>query len=520
PFEGGPYTMQAAAGKTVQAQWNILSRVHFHPSERVSEHTMTLSWVGQEIPEVSADEGCESREKSGEAGTFSEKVFPDSEPAEALGSSTAGAEVVVATEEKTETKPVENSGPRSDSGQLVVTSEGLAKRESDFELNKADTIAKIAKGVVHDFNNSLAAIRGHLQIIQPDVEVGSLSYQAIQKVIITIADTSTELCRKLLNYTKGRREDKRACPVEELVNEAIAITGFGSNVTCQKILPEDLWMVMAERIEMVQVINNLLINAQQAMPDGGSVLITAENLPVEPGFSLELEPNDYVAITIRDRGTGISEEEMPKIFDALYTTKKEGSGLGLYTCAGIVQSHGGHIEVRSKKSVGTEVLIYIPAATEKEAARSRAKKKEDADAEGLVDLPLPIQRKARVLMVEDQEEIYNVGRTFLEQSGHTVAWASSGQEAVEIYRKQFCEGRGFDVVIMDLTLPGGMSGEDTLKELRRVDPEVRCVASSGSFDRNAGEEFRRKGFTAILPKPYPLENLESSVRRALLMQTA
>lgn len=457
PFRGR-YPLRVLGGGVVEADWNISSKSSAEAAGE-AEHTVTLRWVSAAVEAPAKAEG-------------------ESEP---------------------------------------------LSEDHAFELNKADTIAHIARGIVHDFNNSLTAIRGHLEVAIGEVDEKAPVREALDHAM-DAALTTSDLCHRLLSYAKGRRSSKQSCTVGDIVQQAVAITGFGSNVTCQQFLDDDVWPVLADGIQIVQVINNLLVNAQQAMPDGGSIALVAENVPIEGHSPTGLPPGEYVAITVRDRGVGIPEEQQDRIFEALYTTKPEGTGLGLATCAQIVSSHEGYIDVHSVPNKGSEFIVYLPAAPE-------AAEKSEVPVNGVVPRDFgndelresgpegalsPVPTQLKILVVEDQIAISKIAETFLKKLGHLVVCVGSGQEALTALQEARHEGDPFDLGIVDMTLPGGMNGEDTFRELCHIDPHLIGVATSGSMDRESLPDYQQKGFAAILPKPFALSKLREVVEEAML----
>lgn len=385
-----------------------------------------------------------------------------------------------------------------------------------FEKNKADIISQIAKGIVHDFNNSLAAIRGHLEVALS----GSVGDEDSVRKALEATDTTAKLCQRLLTYARGDREEKRPCAVTELVQQAVSIACLGSGITCKINVPPDLWPVRADGIQIVQVINNLLMNAQQAMPSGGLIGLTAENKPAGEANCPALPPGDYVAIKVRDRGIGIPEELQDKIFHSLFTTKPGGTGLGLSTCARIVANHDGYIDVTSAPNRGSEFVVYLPAALGVAGAKARHSESVEGETEEAPTPPGVTPTQLKVLLIEDQAGIAQIAETYLAQLGHEVIWVEEGQRGVGLFRDAWRAGDPFDVAIIDLTLPGGMSGEDTFRDLQRIDPDVIAIATSGSLDDGLCEAYRKRGFAAILPKPFALQRLGDVLHEALACHAA
>jgi CheY-like chemotaxis protein len=225
------------------------------------------------------------------------------------------------------------------------------------------------------------------------------------------------------------------------------------------------------------------------MPGGGTISVDCENVTVEAENPLPLEKGDYIKISIKDRGTGISEEHMTKIFDPYFTTKEKGSGLGLATAYSIVKRHYGHIEVESTLGLGTTFHIYLPASKEK------ALDKKPSEAK-------PISGKGNILIMDDDELVRDSLGQILESLGYHSEFAIDGREAVEAYRNAMASGQPFDVVIMDLTIPGGAGGKDTIEKLKKVDPNIKAIVSSGYSHDPVMANYCDYGFKAVLTKPY------------------
>jgi len=279
----------------------------------------------------------------------------------------------------------------------------------------------------------------------------------------------------------------------------------GSNVRCQFFIPDDLWTVEMDEGQMSQVINNLVINAIEAMPEGGMIKVKAENITVEKEKGLPLKAGKYIKISIEDQGTGISKEHLPKIFDPYFTTKQKGSGLGLATAYSIVKRHDGYISVESKLGVGTTFYIYLPAS-EKRVPKRKAKKDEILSGEG------------KVLLMDDEEAIRKVAGNMLKHLGYEVEFAEEGAQAIELYKKARESGDPFDLVILDLTVPGGMGGKEAIKRLREVDPGVKAIVSSGYSNDPIIAEFKKYGFSGVVAKPYKIKELSEELRKVMMVE--
>jgi CheY-like chemotaxis protein len=290
-----------------------------------------------------------------------------------------------------------------------------------------------------------------------------------------------------------------------LLTDSVRLALSGSRCLCHVDVTGDLWPARVDPVRIKQVFNNLLINASQAMPDGGTILATTENVVIGPGDAVDARPGSYVMVRVHDRGEGIPPEVLPEIFKRNFTTKKTGHGLGLASSYHIIRSHEGAITVSSRVNVGTEFCVYLPACP--------------AEVPSAPDPPrepaaLPASRGGRVLIVDDQHVVRAAVRASVHALGYEAEEAGTGEDAVELYRNRFDEGRPFQVVLMDLTLPGGHSGDDALREIRRIDVRARVIASSGGFESDALETCRQLGYIGILPKPFDVERLAAALEAA------
>ena len=253
---------------------------------------------------------------------------------------------------------------------------------------------------------------------------------------------------------------------------------------------------------MSQVVNNLVINADQAMPEGGVVRIHAENVTIGQEEILSLKGGRYVRISVEDHGVGIVREHLQKIFDPYFTTKRKGSGLGLATVYSIINNHDGHITVESKTGTGTTFHFYLPAS-EKRLPRREAEAGE------------PLMGKGRVLIMDDEEIVRQVAGAMLNQIGYTCELCKDGTEALELYLKAGESGMAFDAVIMDLTVPGGMGGKEAMKKLLEIDPQARVIVSSGYYHDSVISNFREFGFSGVVAKPYKVKELSEALHEVI-----
>lgn len=378
------------------------------------------------------------------------------------------------------------------------------RMEADMaKASKLESLGVLAGGIAHDFNNLLTAIVGNLYLAKlaiPDQsEPLKLLSEAEQACF-----ASQQLTQQLLTFARGGSPVKTLVDLAQVLEEWVHFPLRGSNIRPACVIPEGLWCVEADEGQMRQVISNLVINAQQAMPDGGKLTVICENLTM-PNLdsAVSRRDTDYVRIALTDEGPGISEEHLPKIFDPFYTTKARGSGLGLTTSYRVIQKHGGHLTVQSPPSEGATFLIYLPA--------SRAcpvKPKSPA--------PVALAGSGRLLVMDDEASIRALTQTLLGRLGYEVDSVEHGQAAVEAYRKASAAGRPYDGVILDLTVRGGMGGKEALLELRAIDPNARVVVASGYANDPIIADFATYGFNGRIVKPFRLEDL----RRAALLLSA
>ncbi|MBM3303400.1 MAG: response regulator, partial [Deltaproteobacteria bacterium] len=297
--------------------------------------------------------------------------------------------------------------------------------------------------------------------------------------------------------------------IGDLIRDSAAFVLRGSNTKCEFHIPDDLRPVNVDGGQMSQVINNLIINADHAMPEGGIIRVVAENVVVGNENSeggLALDPGEYVKISIHDQGVGIPKDHLHKVFDPYFTTKERGSGLGLTTTLSIIKKHRGHITVDSVKGRGTTVHVFLPA--------SRIAICDTGGPGEGGHLP---SGRGRILVMDDEEVLRNLIRDALTALGYEVQSAAEGNEALAYYSRAMTNGRPFDVVLMDLTIPGGMGGKEAIRRLQEIDPKVKAIASSGYSNDPIMAEFARYGFSAVLAKPYKIEEL-CGILRMVLMQ--
>jgi PAS domain S-box-containing protein len=367
---------------------------------------------------------------------------------------------------------------------------------------KMESVGILAGGIAHDFNNILTAVLSNLTLLQLDV-AGMPEAAELLEEAVRATKRAGELTLQLLTFAKGGDPVRTAVHLNEVIREAATFANRGSGVKSEFELPADLRAANADRAQISQVIQNLVINAIQAMPDGGTVRIAATNERVAAGAIPALAEVEYIRIAVSDTGCGIAPEHVGKVFDPYFTTRVQGHGLGLATVFSIVRKHQGHIEVSSVVGRGTVFTLWLPAARLSQAAPARG-----AAAAG-------IEKGKRVLFMDDEEAILKMAERLMRRLGLEFGSAADGREAIERFRAAKESGNPFDLVVMDLTIPGGMGGKEAIAVLRQIDPGVRAIVSSGYSSDLIMSDFRKHGFRGMVAKPYDIAELASVIRAVL-----
>jgi two-component system cell cycle sensor histidine kinase/response regulator CckA len=305
---------------------------------------------------------------------------------------------------------------------------------------------------------------------------------------------SKDLAQQLMTFSRGGTPIKKTAFIEQIVRDSAEFILRGSNVKCEFFIANDVWPVEVDEGQMSQVINNMIINADQAMGNGGIIDVRIENQVVEHQNEMSLKEGRYVRITIEDHGTGIADEHIHKIFDPYFTTKEHGSGLGLATVYSIVKNHDGFVGVESKEGVGTSFFVYLP--TSENDVPQVADRQPDAQS-----------GSGRILVMDDEELIREVASEILDYLGYSAVACPDGKAAIELYRKAMSAGEPFAAVLMDLTIPGGMGGQETMKRLLEIDKDVIGIVSSGYCHDPILSDYKRYGFSGIVGKPYSMDAL-------------
>lgn len=385
------------------------------------------------------------------------------------------------------------------------------KRESwlESELQRAgklESLGILAGGIAHDFNNLLTVMMGNISLAGMDDNLTGESVQSL-RTAERAAVRARDLTQQLLTFAKGGAPIRVAVSLPEVVREVAEFALRGAKTRCEFDVPADLWPANVDKGQIGQVVQNIVINAMQAMSVGGMIEISLRNETVGEELSQMLAPGRYVRLRITDHGPGIKPEDLQRIFDPYFTTKKQGSGLGLATVYSIVKKHFGHITAESAQGRGTTFNIWLPAAENlPENERSRPV----VAAAGTSDRSL-----VRVLFMDDEESICQLGASILRRTGKEVTAVADGVAAVQEYQRAMERGRPYDLVILDLTIPGGVGGRETLEMLRKLDPQVKAIVSSGYSNDLVLSDYQAHGFFGMVSKPYEIADFSHAVERVL-----
>ena len=385
------------------------------------------------------------------------------------------------------------------------------KRQLEAQLlrsQKMDAIGTLAGGIAHDFNNLLTSILGNITLTEHIMTLPPLG-----ETYLSRAEQATwrakDLTQQLLAFAKGGDPIKHLISLKDLINESTGFALSGSSVLCEPHLSADLWPIEADPGQVSQVIHNIVINAVQAMPQGGKLTIQADNIWISesPSFSpIPLPPGPYVNITLADEGIGIPKEQVDRIFDPYFSTKPEGQGLGLASTYTIVKKHNGHISVESRPNVGTIFSLYFPACS--------------TGAKPLKLAAVPLKHgEGTILLMDDEQPIRHVAREMLSHCGYQCVVAKDGYETIALFKQALEQHTPFTAVILDLTIPGSLGGKETILRLRELDPDVVAFVSSGYSNDPILANYHTYGFQGIINKPYSLIGLSAILHQTLSART-
>ncbi|HRZ28642.1 MAG TPA: ATP-binding protein [Spirochaetota bacterium] len=402
---------------------------------------------------------------------------------------------------------IKDPGGRTTGFRGIVRDVTRKKKEEDEreKIKRIESIGLLAGGIAHDFNNILTSITGNISLAKTETKRGSGTYDlldAAEKASLRARD----LTQQLLTFSKGGAPIKKLTSIADLLIDTATFVLRGSKVGARFFIDSELRSVEIDSGQISQVIHNLIINASQAMPDGGTVTITADNATISDDTQVLLPAGDYVVVSIQDQGSGIPKSILNMIFDPYFTTKEDGTGLGLTISYSIVKKHGGHIAVDSSAGEGACFRVYLPASDKTPVRNEENPFPDKKTSNGI---------KRRVLVMEDDDMVAEITIIMLKRIGFMVDRVTNGMDAIDMYKMKFSGGDPYDLVIMDLTIPGGMGGKEAIAELREFDPRIKAVVSSGYSNDPVMAGYNEYGFCGFIVKPYTINDLDQLIRGIL-----
>jgi PAS domain S-box-containing protein len=383
-------------------------------------------------------------------------------------------------------------------GFIIDVTERRLLEEERLKTQKIESIGTLAGGIAHDFNNLLQGIFGYISMAKITIDQREKALAMIDQAEKALHQT-VSLTTQLLTFSKGGKPLMKNIRLIPVIENAVKFSLSGSRVDYDMDIDAGLWTVEGDEGQIGQVIQNLVINADQAMPMGGRIVIKARNMQA-PGeqIPVALSAGNYVEISVQDSGIGIPNQYLESIFDPYFTTKEKGSGLGLAISYSIIRNHGGTIHVASEAGRGSTFSVYLPATAESPAAPASRE----------VTGPT---RKGRILLMDDEALVRAIATEMIKALGHEVECCTHGEECISKYLEARQQGTPFDVVILDLTIRGGMGGAEAVRRLLEIERQVKAVVSSGYADDSIIADYRSHGFSATLSKPYDIKALSNTL---------
>jgi PAS domain S-box-containing protein len=368
--------------------------------------------------------------------------------------------------------------------------------EQLFQAQKMESVGRLAGGVAHDFNNILTSIMGYAELLKLKFTDTSARERQAAEIIIKSAERASDLTRQLLAFARGGKYSPVALIVNDLITQTINVSEkiFEKNIEVKYDLGKKIKPIEADKNQLDQVLTNIIINAKDAMPNGGELIFKTANVYLDEEYTgkfQELKPGDYVKISITDTGIGMPRSIKDRIFEPFFTTKGAGcgTGLGLATVYGIIKNHNGHITCTSEPGKGTTFTLYLPA-TEKEVIIEENESK-------------IIKGTETILLVDDEEYVREVAKRQLEQLGYKAVTASDGIEAIDIYKKK---KKKIDLILLDMVMPN-LAGKETFRELKNINPDIKVVLISGFSQNGKAAEILNEGAMTFIQKPFKLYEL-------------
>ncbi|MEW6378169.1 MAG: PAS domain S-box protein [bacterium] len=402
---------------------------------------------------------------------------------------------------------------------IVINFKDITERKRIAEelqrAQRLESLGILAGGIAHDFNNILTVLSGSLFLAKRHIMPGTEDFKLLTRVGDASLNQAKRLTHQLLTFARGGAPIRKTTFVPGLLRDAVNFSLSGSRIRSEFVLPEDLWLAEIDEDQISQAIHNIIINAAQAMPRGGVIRIQAENVTVGPEAGLPLQAGRYVKVSIIDQGPGIPAEILPKIFDPYFTTKPGGSGLGLAVVYSVMKRHQGHVSAESRPGAGTTFSLYLPVPEEKPAVEEQIREEISRKAREEIRKKRLQPGQGRILLMDDEQSMRDVAGNILSFLGYEVEFAIEGEEAVRLYRKALESGQPFDCVILDLTIAGGMGGDEAIRILREIDPGVKAIVSSGYSNAPIMSEYKKYGFKEVVAKPYGAEELSEKLHRVM-----
>ena len=387
---------------------------------------------------------------------------------------------------------------------MIGTIQDITERkrvETELQkMQKLTSVGTLAGGIAHDFNNILMGLFGNISLAKTEIPKDHPGFKPLEDAEKSMF-RAIRLTKQLLTFAKGGDPVKEEVSLDALVEEVARFDLSGSNVMLVHSQTDDLWSANVDKGQIQQVISNLTLNAREAMPNGGHLYVSLENVEIKESSCSGPNKGKYIKITMRDEGTGIDQKIIDRIFDPYFTTKHTGSGLGLATSYSIIFKHGGHIGVTSEMGQGATFTLYLPAS---ESQIFSENKKTHAP-------PSPLKSSLKFLILDDEEVIRMIVPRWLKRMGCFVATSADGRETIDMYRKSLSTGEPFDILILDLTIPGGIGGLEVVKEILAIDPKTKAIVSSGYANDPVMSNYAFYGFKGVLPKPYTESQLQELV---------
>jgi PAS domain S-box-containing protein len=368
-------------------------------------------------------------------------------------------------------------------------------------VQKLESLGILAGGIAHDFNNLLSGIFGNIEIAVDNTKEESVFDYLTQAM--NAIDRARGLTRQLLTFAKGGAPLKKVDRLTPFLQDSVRFALSGSKASSCFSIPEDLWACEYDRTQIGQVIDNLVINAKQAMPEGGVIEISARNIIADNDRHTDLLPGNYIQVSFKDHGIGMSRDTLPKIFDPFYTTKPQGHGIGLAACYSIVHRHGGFIDVESEPGKGSTFHVYLKASP----------------LEPALEQAQPVFKhrgSGTILVMDDEEMIRNMVGNMLKGFGYSVLFAKNGREAAELFISEIKAERRLAAIILDLTVPGGLGGREAIGEIRKQDSQIPVFVASGYSEDPVIASPEKYGFTAGICKPFRRKELVEMLKKHLV----